>query len=313
MNKTISVRSALSVSSVSNDMEDYTSEEDNPNDRSGLLSFARGNKRSRRKGQITKKKNKWISKKDTQSIGRKSFRDNASLSLILPRYKNKMKRNRMIRKKKPNQQIIMSSGSPYEEYLPARFRDYKNDELNNSKLSNKKFRKELKQIDLPSAYVLSPSVPLSSKPPMSRQSMNRELNFYNQKEKKSHRRDGTGQSTTSLIKRPKNAIEFDLEELDEENYDNTSSSHNLDEMNHDNVMFQRNHKVKPHPEDKANHLNRDMSAGIFKMFDSNKAFTDKGDAIHHDSRNQSKDGSRTGSKGRTYTSEKAVFSSIKLQ
>lgn len=136
MNRTISIRSAISsIDSVkSYDSDDqYTSEEDNPNDRSGLLSFAAGkkNKNKRIKNQTSKKKNQWVdTQPDKNTRKRKLFRNTGNLSLVLPRLKNRMKRSKVIRRKKRPSNIQISSGSPYEEYLPARFKDYKVDDFN---------------------------------------------------------------------------------------------------------------------------------------------------------------------------------------
>ena len=319
-NNTISVRSAISSLGSAYSDEDsyneYTSEEDNPNDRSGLLSFMPGrNERPNRptkKGKI-KKKNKWMSDKklDLQKSGRKSFRVTGNLSLILPRYKRKMKRNRVVRKRQAPQKLELSTGSPYQEYLPARFKDIRIEDLNSSKLShkNKGKNRDIKIEELSAAYVLSPSIPLTSaRPPLSGNSANRHLNFYGKKSATPSKNDEVIKSATSLgVKSKIKHLDFGLQELDEEQEDNSSSAHNFDEMNHENVMFQRSHKVKPHAEDKAQKPTTEI------LFPMNKDFhrhTEKMFTVS--SRGNSKDGSRGGNKSRTYTSEKEVISTIKL-
>lgn len=321
-NKVLSVRDAISSIESDDSGGMYSSEEDNPNDRSGLLSNIGGGKRDinhtstkKKKGRVTRK-NKWLNdkEKDTESLGRKSFRTTMNLSLILPRYKHKMKRTKIIRKKQNLKQVHAASGSPYEEYLPARFKDIQQNELNSSRLSNPKYRKDrdIQQKELEAMYIYSPSIPLTSaKPPLSKQNNQKEINFYTNKSTARRHRGDTGQSATSLGTKAGMILDVGDDELEESkefaDEQDVQSSH-FDDMNHDNVMFQRNHRVKPHEEDKAQ---KPTSALLFAM---NKDFH-KHDTklISVDSRDGSRQGSRAGSKGRTYTTDKAVISSVLLK
>jgi len=313
-----SARSVISMSSVyTGDDDEDTSEEDNPNDRSGLLDDIRDPMKlhTRRR---SKKTNKWVSnKKANMSTGRKSFRDSGSLSLVLPKFKSKMKRNKLIHKKKKAQPMIVSTGSPYEEYLPARFRDVKMDDLSSLRLSQNVNKRDFKKKGLPSVYVLSPSVHInSSLPPKSKQSKTRALNFYDRGSVKSNNKDQMRASKSSLLHPQVEEESSRLEDLNEDTNENESSDHNLEEMNHDHVMFQKDvqsSRVKPHPEDKAIGMKKDLSAGIFRMFESNKEFLDSNERIDRKSITRSCDGgSRVGSRGRTYISDKAVFSTVKF-
>ena len=281
-NKTISIRSAVSsldsVNSYDSD-DQYTSEEDNPNDRSGLLSFATGikgkPKHSKTKPKL-KNKNQWVDskeKQDTKSRRKKLFRSSANLSLVLPRIKNRMKRSKLIRKKKRPDNIILSNGSPYEEYLPARFRDYKGEELNSSKIHFQNKARE--NIELPSAYIVSPSVPISSKPPKSVQSSNKELNFYNKKSGKTKQRSNIDH--VEEINSANFGLSPRMEHLNEENEDSLSNNQDLNLIDHKNVLFQRNHKVKPHPEDRSQKPLKDilfsMNADFHRNNEKNDIFS----------------------------------------
>lgn len=307
---------AFAAGSVNSDFEsnsehDLTSEEDNPNDKSGLLSFVDGKKNnSKKKGKITKK-NKWVSKnKDTEFLGRKSYIDTGNLSMILPRYKSQMRRSKLVRKKKLPKKVITTNGSPYEEYLPARFRDKTHEEMNNSKLSAREHRprRELMEHKLPSEYIASPSVPLStSKPPRSKQG--KELNFYGSGQKLDHKRNNTGLSIDSMGTKSNlfnnQIILHDFNNRMVEQDDENSSESRNDE--HQNIIFQRNNKVEPEKEDGEKRPPRDL------LFSMNKEFHQNNEQLYTvNSKGDSNNGSRSGSKGRTYTSEKAVFSTIRM-
>lgn len=204
--RTISIRDAVSSirsDSRQGDFDDYTSEEDNPNDRSGLLSNYANQKSYRKNNSRSPKKrnNKWISNKkhnlnDTMSSGRKSFRSTNNLSLILPRYKKKLKRHNVIRKKAPKK-VLTSTGSPYEEYLPKRFREYKNEDPRMSKDSNKLHIDDSKLMDMQKRYGSRQSrydkgnLDVSQTIPKNSASDHKKMNFYADKNdtvRKSHRK-----------------------------------------------------------------------------------------------------------------------------
>lgn len=150
--------------------------------------------KGKKKG-VIRRKNKWINK-DRNLIGRKSFNNTNNLSLVLPKYKNRMKRTKIIRKvgKSAHKNIITSS-SPYEEYLPARFIDVNRNEITNSKTVENFNKKEPKQIELPSVYGLSPNLPINSSKPPRDKSEQKHLSFYGSGRK--HKRGDTVQSSDS--------------------------------------------------------------------------------------------------------------------
>jgi hypothetical protein len=291
MANALKARSAIDTTE-SDSEPDQSSEEDNPNDRSGLLSQGRSKKKpTPRKGKITKK-NKWVGRK---SKGRKSYRSNGNLSLVLPRYKSRMKRNKLIMKKKSAKKMIMSNGSPYEEYLPARFRDVTHDQVNIAKVT-------------PRAQ--KPKHESSSKPPVSRTT--KKLNFYENDKKSKHKRanTNTGQSVSSsslgtksdLFKNQIHLRNFNIP-LSEQDHEGSSEP----DGEHQNVMFQRNTRVTPLNEDGGKNPVPDLLHAM------NKDFHEQNVKLKSvDSRNGSKDGSRAGSKGRTYASEEVVFSSVRM-
>ena len=300
--------SARSAISSRNSEDNYTSEEDNPNDRSGLLDVSR----KKKKGKIKKKKNKWLSKKD-EGLGRKSFRNTSNLSLVLPKYKSRMKRSKVIRKKKSNLNPIFTSDSPYEEYLPARFKDVNKEDLENSRYKENRNIREPRQLELPSEYgAVSPIFTSSSKPPLNK-SAQKSLNFYgsNKKSKKRakeiDRSDDSFQPKSGTLSNNFNKI-IHSKGKHGDNYNNSSSDGAVEVVNHRH-MFKRSNKVESPLEDKPQRPPREL------LFAMNKDFHNNIDKIHSvDSRNGSKDGrSREGSRGRTYTTKNAVISQVKFQ
>jgi hypothetical protein len=298
MSHALKARSAVDSTELDSE-PDQSSEEDNPNDRSGLLSHEGGKtKAGKRKGKITKK-NKWVGRK---SKGRKSYRENSNLSLVLPRYKSRMKRNKLVLKKKTTKKMITSNGSPYEEYLPARFRDVTHDQVNISKVTPRatKPRHESTTKHL---------VPLStSKPPVSK--TNKDLDFYGKNQKSKHKRANTNQSVSSkslgtksdLFKNQIHLRNFNIP-LSEQDHEGSSEP----DGEHQNVMFQRNINIAPFNEDGGKNAKPDLLHAM------NKDFHEQNVKLKSvDSRNGSKDGSRAGSKGRTYASEEVVFSSVRM-
>lgn len=295
-----------SVNSYDSD-DQYTSEEDNPNDRSGLLSYAAGNKNKNKKmrKQAVQKKNQWVDNQpDSNSRKRKLFRNTGNLSLVLPRLKNRMKRSKIIRKKKRPANLQISSGSPYEEYLPARFKDYNGDDLSPRNGIQKANKNERSRIELPAAYIVSPSVPVSSKPPKSGRSSGKALNFYSKSSAKVKSRPKF--DPVEEIGPASGQVSPRMEALNEENEDSLSNNQDLNMIDHNNVLFQRNHKVKPHPEDRSQKPLKEL------LFAMNADFHKNNENMTL-SQSNSKDGSRANSKGRTFSTEKGVFTTIRLQ
>lgn len=160
-------------------------------------------------------------------------------------------------------------------------------------------------IELPSAYIVSPSVPISSsKPPKSGRSSKKALNFYNKSSAKEKMRlkfdpvESYGPASGQVSPR--------IQALNEENEDSLSNNQDMNLIDHNNVLFQRNHRVKPHPEDRSQ---KPLNNILFAM---NSDFHRNNENITF-SQSHSKEGSRANSKGRTYATEKAVFTTIRLQ
>lgn len=192
--RNISIREGISSLGSASRYDDsdgeLTSEEDNPNDRSGLLSnYGRSKPKNPQKRKI-KRKNKWVEGtqklNETTNSARKSFRSTNNLSLVLPRYKRKLKRNNIIRKK-PAQKPIFSTGSPYEEYLPDRFKEYNNsNDLNMSRNSSRQPQNVLR-VSKQERQILEAERNYGTKPPKS----NNHINFFkdiNQKLRKSKKK-----------------------------------------------------------------------------------------------------------------------------
>jgi hypothetical protein len=297
MSHAFKARSAVDSTGSDSD-PDQSSEEDNPNDRSGLLSHEGGKTKAvKRKGRITKK-NKWVGRK---SKGRKSYRETGNLSLVLPRYKSRMKRDKLIMKKKTTKKMLMSNGSPYEEYLPARFRDVTHDQATpkvTPKATNAGHESSTKKLVLLSA----------SKPPVSK--TNNDLDFYGKNKNSKHKRANTGKSVSSnslgtksdLFKNQIHLRNFN-NPLSEQDHEGSSEP----DGEHQNVMFQRIINVVPLNEDGG----KDPKPDLLHVM--NKDFHEQNMKLKSvDSRNGSKDGSGVGSKGRTYASEEVVFSSVRM-
>ncbi|CAI2369509.1 unnamed protein product [Moneuplotes crassus] len=286
-------RSVLSsIDSRNYDSENnYSSEEDNPNDRSGLLSFVVGKTR-KKKGKI-KKKNKWVKgSQHEKNEGRKSFRQTTNLS-----------------KNEKDQNTKKSKALSYEDDVfwlslcrvpPKRFKDvYQED---NENFQEERPIRRPKPMKLPSEYTLSPNFTSASKPPLDKPAQ-RSLNFNKPSDERIQKR--LNKFAENDEDKKFSLHDYDLESPIQESPNEVGDTSSLEEHGEDisKPMFQRNNIIKSPSEDTEKQPKRELLFSMNKDFHMN---TEKLQSV--DSRTHSKDGSRAGSKGRTYIGQNAIFS-----